>query len=158
MHSAKGIKITFAQYPCNYKLMGRGAYSVWTKAWSRWWRCGGRLFSPPLFFLAFLRYSLPSVRPVHVPGFSLFHSFPVWLVLVRSLVFCFVPLCSCPSVGPGFFLSVSMCRKELDRLVSRLFQKTIQITSFETELLERSLLWLSCCSNTGLNVRPHDME
>jgi len=59
---------------------------------------------------------------------------------------------SCPSVGPGFFLSVSMCRKELDRLVSRLVQKTIQITSFETELLERSLLWLSCCSNSGCNV------
>jgi hypothetical protein len=47
---------------------------------------------------------------------------------------------------------VSMCRKELDRLVSRLVQKTIQITSFETELLERSLLWLSCCSNSGCNV------
>jgi hypothetical protein len=59
---------------------------------------------------------------------------------------------SCPSVGPGFFLSVSMCRKELDRLVSRLVQKTIQITCFETELLERSLLWLSCCSNSGRNV------
>ncbi|KAG6770081.1 hypothetical protein POTOM_025748 [Populus tomentosa] len=53
-----------------------------------------------------------------------------------TLVSCFVFPGSWPSISPGFFLSISMCMKELDMLVSRLVQKTIQITSFEIKLLE----------------------
>jgi hypothetical protein len=44
-------------------------------------------------------------------------------------------------------------RKELDKLIGRHVQESIQINSSKTELLERSLLWLSCCSDIGLNVR-----
>ncbi|KAG6790179.1 hypothetical protein POTOM_006327 [Populus tomentosa] len=60
-----------------------------------------------------------------------------------TLVSYFMSLGSWPSTSPGFFLSMSMCRKELDRLVSRFVQKTIQIASFETKLLECYLLWQS---------------
>ena len=54
-----------------------------------------------------------------------------------------------PSRSP----SASTRRKELDKLIGRHVQQSIQINSSKTELLERSLLWLSCCSDIGLNVR-----
>ncbi|KAJ6970429.1 hypothetical protein NC653_034884 [Populus alba x Populus x berolinensis] len=55
-------------------------------------------------------------------------SCPVFLVSgvgFITLVSCFVSLGSWPSIGPGFFLFMSMCRKELDRFVSSLVRKTI---------------------------------
>jgi len=67
-----------------------------------------------------------------------------------TLVSCFMSPGLWPSVGPGFFLSMSMCREELDRLVSRLVRKTIQIASFETKLLERYLFWQSGGEGAGV--------
>ncbi|KAJ6875119.1 hypothetical protein NC652_034747 [Populus alba x Populus x berolinensis] len=81
-----------------------------------------------------------------------------WFSLCFTRFLCgwssFVPWssASCPCVRDRLLVLGSSFPKELDRLVSRLVQKTIQMTSFETELHELSLLWLSFCSNTGLNV------
>jgi hypothetical protein len=48
--------------------------------------------------------------------------------------------------------STGTSREKLDKLISFHIQESIEINTTETELLECSLLWHSCCCYLGFNI------